>query len=184
MPGGFASGVAFPANAGEVVALVGAAETVLPVGAQSSLTGGATPRGELVLSTRRLTHIEDAGRRAVRVGAGVRLADLQRALADRALYYPPVPTYDGACLGGTVATNAAGAATFKYGATRPWVEALTVVLADGSVLDLRRGEVTASPEGTFVIETASGRCESPSRATACRTWRSSRPATTPGRAWI
>ena len=156
MPGGLASGVAFPANAGEVVALVAAAETVLPVGAQSSLTGGATPRGELVLSTRRLTHIEDAGRRAVRVGAGVRLADLQRALADRALYYPPVPTYDGACLGGTVATNAAGAATFKYGSTRPWVEALTVVLADGSVLDLRRGEVTASPEGTFVIETASG----------------------------
>ena len=156
MPGGFASGVAFPADATEVAALVAGAATVLPIGAQSSLTGGATPRGELVLATRGLNQMHDAGRRAVRAGAGVPLADLQRTLADRKLYYPPVPTFDGACLGGTIATNAAGAATFKYGSTRPWVEALTVVLADGSVLDLRRGEATASRDGTFVIETASG----------------------------
>jgi len=59
-------------------------------------------------------------------------------------------------VGGTIATNAAGAATFKYGSTRPWVEALTVVLASGDVLDLRRGEVTASPEGWFEIAGASG----------------------------
>ena len=31
-------------------------------------------------------------------------------------------------VGGTIATNAAGAATFKYGTTRDWVNALTVVL--------------------------------------------------------
>ena len=51
-----------------------------------------------------------------------------------------------------VSTNAAGAATFKYGATRAWVEALTVVLADGDVLDLRRGEVHAHVDGYFEIE--------------------------------
>ena len=55
-------------------------------------------------------------------------------------WYPPVPTYAGATVGGIVATNAAGAATFKYGSTRLWVDALTVVLADGDVLDLRRGD--------------------------------------------
>ena len=55
VPGGFAAGVAFPRSEAEVAALVREAERVLPIGAQSSLTGGATPRGELVLSTRALS---------------------------------------------------------------------------------------------------------------------------------
>jgi len=44
-----------------------------------------------------------------------------------------------------VANNAAGARTFKYGATRDWVQALEVVTADGSQHRLERGE-TVSPE--------------------------------------
>jgi D-lactate dehydrogenase (cytochrome) len=92
----------------------------------------------------------------VRVGAGVPLSELQRFLAARNLYYPPVPTFDGACVGGTVATNAAGAATFKYGVTRDWVAGLTVVLADGSVLDVSRDNVRASDAGVIEIE-AGGR---------------------------
>ena len=46
VPGGFTAGVAFPTTHDEVVALVSSARHVLPVGAQSSLTGGATPRGD------------------------------------------------------------------------------------------------------------------------------------------
>ena len=57
----------------------------------------------------------------------------------------PVPTFTGAFVGGVVATNAAGAATFKYGTTRDWVDGLTVVLVCGYVLDLERGEVRADP---------------------------------------
>lgn len=149
VPGGFASGVATPSTVDEVATLVRDAERVLPIGAQSSLTGGATPRGELVLSTRRLQTIGQPSDERVRVGAGVPLVELQRALAASGLYYPPVPTYDGAFVGGTISTNAAGPATFKYGTTRDWVDALTIVLADGSVLDLSRGDVMASPDGRF-----------------------------------
>ena len=156
VPGGFAAGVATPRTEGEVAALVAGADRVLPVGAQSSLTGGGTPRGEVVLSTRALTAIGTPDGRAVRVGAGVPLAALQRTLASHGLYYPPVPTHDGAFVGGTIATNAAGAATFKYGSTRSWVEAMTVVLANGDVLDLRRGDVTASPDGWFEVVLTSG----------------------------
>jgi D-lactate dehydrogenase (cytochrome) len=156
VPGGFAAGVAAPRTEGEVAALVVAADRVLPVGAQSSLTGGATPRGEVVLNTRALTSIEAPQGREIRVGAGVPLAALQRTLAARGLYYPPVPTFDGACVGGTIATNAAGAATFKHGSTRDWVRAMTVVLASGDVLDLRRGEVTASPDGWFEVQRSDG----------------------------
>jgi D-lactate dehydrogenase (cytochrome) len=144
VPGGYAAGVAFPRNVAEVVSVVQDAAHVLPVGAQSSLTGGATPRGDVVLSTRALTNVEVLSDRRVRVGAGVPLADLQRVLVAHGLYYPPVPTYDGAFVGGTIATNAAGATTFKYGSTRRWVQGLTVVLADGSTLTIERGQVAAS----------------------------------------
>ena len=139
-----------------MAALVASARQVLPVGAQSSLTGGATPRGDVVISTRALNTIGEPANGSVRAGAGVPLAALQRALRSTGLYYPPVPTYDGAFLGGTISTNAAGAATFKYGSARPWVQRLTVVLADGSILDLRRGDVVASPEGWFELERPGG----------------------------
>ena len=157
VPGGCAAGIAFPKSAGEVAALVRHARRVLPIGAQSSLTGGATPRGDVIISTRALTGIGRLPGHAVRVGAGVPLAELQRALALDGLYYPPVPTFDGAFIGGTIATNAAGAATFKYGSTRQWVDAVSVVLADGSLVEVRRGDVTAAPEGWFDLQWASGR---------------------------
>ena len=108
------------------------------------------------MSTRALTDITRLPDQMVRVGSGVPLAELQRVLAVDGLYYPPVPTYDGAFVGGTIATNAAGAATFKYGSARQWVEALTLVLADGSLVEIHRGEVTASPDGWFELQSSSG----------------------------
>jgi D-lactate dehydrogenase (cytochrome) len=149
--GGFAAGIAFPAHAREVPAIVAAAERVLPIGAQSSLTGGATPRGDIVLSTRALTSIDLLDDRRVRVGAGVPLVHLQQHLAGHGLYYPPVPTFDGAFVGGTIATNAAGAATFKYGSTRQWVDAIAVVLAGGAVLEITRGQVRSNSDNVFEI---------------------------------
>lgn len=143
-PGGHAAGVARPRTAAEVSELLrGSADRVLVVGAQSSLTGGATPFGDVVLSTERLTDLHVEGER-VRAGAGVTLQAIQDALAAAGRWLPPVPTYLGATAGGAVATCAAGAATFKYGTVRPWVDGLTVVLANGDVLELTRGQRLAS----------------------------------------
>jgi D-lactate dehydrogenase (cytochrome) len=110
----------------------------------------------VVLSTRAFRRIGLASRNSIEAGAGVPLVELQRSLAASRLHYPPVPTYDGACIGGTIATNAAGAATFKYGSTRAWIDAITVILASGEVLDIVRGDVTASSDGHVTIESASG----------------------------
>ena len=153
-PGGHARAVARPRTEAEVSAIVRAAPRVLPIGAQSSLTGGATPFDDLVLSTSRLDAILAVEGDHIRVQAGVPLATLQDALFGVGRWYPPMPTFTGACAGGAVATNAAGAATFKYGSTRRWVDRLTVVLASGDVLDLTRGEVAAHPAGYFEVETA------------------------------
>jgi len=158
-PGGQATSLVRPKTEGEVAHAVQHAERVLPIGAQSSLTGAATPTGGLLLDTAELNTLRLEGDEAV-VGAGVSLLELETFLAEHDAYYPPIPTYTGALVGGSISTNAAGAATWKYGTTRPWVQGLTVVLADGSVLELRRGEVHAA-DGVFVIETPSGELRVP-----------------------
>jgi len=130
------------------------AATVLAVGAQSSLTGGATPMGELVLSLSKLSEIGVIGERRITAQPGVTLTTLRERLTSVGKTYPPVPTFEGATLGGIVSTNAAGATTFKYGVTRDWVRGLTVMLACGELLDLERGETRAS-DGYFKIQTSS-----------------------------
>lgn len=153
--GGEASGVLRPRSTDEVSACLRDCEHVLTVGAQSSLTGGATPAGDVVMSTERLTSmtIEDD---RIRVGAGVPLQHVQDSLLKIGRWFPPVPTYLGAFAGGAVATCAAGAATFKYGTVREWVAGLTVVLAGGDILTVTREECRASSDGIFEIATAGG----------------------------
>ena len=145
-PGGHAAGVVRPRTVdgvSEILRQAAAREgppswQILAVGAQSSLTGGATPFGNLVLSTERLTTLRIAGDRA-RAGAGVTLQAIHDTLAAEGRWFPPMPTYLGATAGGVVATCAAGAATFKYGTVRQWVAGITVVVANGDVLELTRG---------------------------------------------
>jgi D-lactate dehydrogenase (cytochrome) len=57
--------------------------------------------------------------------------------------YPPDPTERNCFIGGTVATNASGEKTFKYGPTRNYVLELNVVLPNGDLLKLNRGEFFA-----------------------------------------
>ena len=150
-PGGHAAAIAAAASEVEVADVLRTSRRVLPIGAQSSLTGGATPMGDTLLSTARLNRVLDIGAEFVRVQAGVTLAELDAALQHAGKYYPPAPTFTGAFVGGTVATNAAGAATFKYGTTRDWVLGLTAVLPTGDVLDIERGQVCADEAGRFTI---------------------------------
>jgi D-lactate dehydrogenase (cytochrome) len=155
-PGGHAAGLITATCEADIAQALTAGPALLPVGAQSSLTGGATPMGEIVLTTGRLNRIIEIGSDTVRVEAGVTLTDLDQALRHAGRYYPPAPTFMGATVGGTIATNAAGAATFKYGTTRDWIQAITVVLPDGGVLDVERGAVCAHADGYFDID-SSGR---------------------------
>ena len=62
-------------------------------------------------------------------------------------------------MGGTIATNAGGATTFKYGVTRDWVRALTVVLpcGDRSVHERHR---RSDDEGTAIPESGTRREDS------------------------
>jgi D-lactate dehydrogenase (cytochrome) len=159
MQGGHAARVMFPESFGEAAELLlWASREKMPVtisGAGTGIVGGRVPFGGIVLATDRLNRIkeilgDERGGRAV-AEAGVVLADFQRAVESQGLLYPPDPTERSCYLGATVATNASGARTFKYGATRNYVNRLRIALATGHVLDLRRGQIYADACGYLVI---------------------------------
>lgn len=156
---GFAERVVIPETVEEVAEVLAAANRdrvpVTVSGAGTGTVGGRVAFGGIVLATDRLNHIkqivrEDGGGFAV-VEPGVILSDLQRAVDQEGLLYPPDPTERGCFVGGNVATNASGARTFKYGPTRNYIRRLKVVLASGEVLDLRRGEAHADARGEIRI---------------------------------
>ena len=165
LAGGHAGRVVFPESPEEVAeALAGASREGTPVtvsGAGTGLVGGRVPFGGMVLSTYRMNTIkgvvrEGVGGHAV-AEAGVVLADLQRAVRAEGLLYPPDPTEWSCTVGGTMATNASGARTFKYGPTRAYVQRLKVALTTGDLLDLRRGEIFADAGGKLCVPLGGGR---------------------------
>jgi len=124
-------------------------------GAGTGTVGGRVAFGGIVLATEKMNRIksivhQQVGGFAV-VEPAVILSDLQRAVDQEGLLYPPDPTERGCYIGGTVATNASGARTFKYGPTRNYISRLKVVLASGEVLDLRRGAVHADAHGILPL---------------------------------
>jgi D-lactate dehydrogenase (cytochrome) len=72
-------------------------------------------------------------------------------------FYPPDPTEMSASIGGTVATNASGARTYRYGPTRDWVRGMRVMLPNGEILSITRGKYFASPGNEFRVFDSKGR---------------------------
>ena len=109
-------------------------------GAGTGTVAGRVPFGGIVIATDKLNRIvsitrdDRAGGSAV-AEAGVILMNLQRAVESQGLLYPPDPTERGCFLGGTIATNASGARTFKYGPTRKYVERLKIAVAADEVIE-------------------------------------------------
>ena len=161
-----------PATAGEVAAVVkecaAAGAPIVPQGGNTGLVGGGVPRGgEVVVSLRRLDHLEpiDPDTRHLVAGAGVTLADAQRHARAAGLDVPiDFAARDTATLGGIVATNAGGERVLRHGVTRAHVAGIEAVLADGRIVRRMSGlakdssgfDVTAllvGSEGTLAIVT-------------------------------
>ena len=109
-------------------------------GARTGLTGGCVPQdGGWSLSLEKFQRLEICPGKAV-VGAGVSLDVLQVEAARTGQFYAPDPTERTASIGGTIATNASGSRSFRYGSTRRHILRLRVALMTGRVLDVVRGD--------------------------------------------
>ena len=115
-------------------------------GSQTSLTGASVSHGQLLMSLENMPKdwriYEDPdkpGRWLAEAGPGIILSEFQDQLAEKGFFYPPDPTSRREVqLGATVATNASGEDTYRYGSTRRWVRGLRYVRADGTVAEAKR----------------------------------------------
>lgn len=137
--------VVWPLTTEEVSRVVSHAAThSIPLtarGAGSSLEGNPIPvRGGIVLDLSRMdallaVHADDL---QVTVQPGIVYHHLNDQLKTQGLFFPPSPggSADVATIGGMVANNASGIYSVKYGGTREYVKAATVVTGTGEVLHL------------------------------------------------
>ena len=149
LKGGHAEELVIPDSTAEVSSILKEANSKkIPVtvsGAGTGQAGARIPFGGIILSTEKLNIIEEIKKvddhGIASVGAGVLIQDLKDAADKKNLFYTYDPTEQTAFVGGTIATNASGAKSFRYGPTRKFVNALSIVLADGTIFHLRRGEI-------------------------------------------
>ena len=162
MQGGHAEKLFVPETADEIAQILHEANTSgIPVtisGARTGTVGGAVPFGGYVISMERMNRIKSIDRETMTavVEPGVMLGDFQKAVEAEGLFYPPDPTEWSCQIGGTVATNASGSRSFKYGATRGFVKGLKVVLADGDTLNIARGHVFSADGEPIELVTNGG----------------------------
>ena len=113
---------------------------VVPRGAGTSLTGGALPSEDAVLiGVSRMRKVIDINfdDRTMRLQTGMTNLAMSGEVAHENFFYAPDPSSQLACtLAGNIAMNSGGAHCLKYGVTTNNVLAATVVLMDGTVVEV------------------------------------------------
>jgi glycolate oxidase len=107
-------------------------------GAGTGLAGGALPhKGGVVMHMHRLNnivHIDEQNLQVI-VEPGVITEELQNAVKEKGLFYPPDPASRGSCfIGGNISHNSGGPKAVKYGVVKDYVLNLQVVLANGEII--------------------------------------------------
>lgn len=107
-------------------------------GAGTNLVGSTIPNGGIILDFSLMNEIVELDKETftITVQPGILLQDLQQFVEQYDLFYPPDPGAKTSTIGGNISTNAGGMRAVKYGVTRDYVQALEVVMADGSVLNI------------------------------------------------
>ncbi len=112
---------------------------VTPRGTGTSTTGAVLPvKGGVLLDLHLMDNILEVNKEDfyARLEPGVVCMRLNTILAKDDLMFPPNPGSEMiATIGGMVSTNASGHRAVKYGTTRDYIKGLTVVLADGTVVE-------------------------------------------------
>lgn len=152
---GRAEGLVRPRTASEVSDVVRhCQERGIPLtitAGRTSTTAAAVPEDGWLLSTEALARMGAISHDRATAQGGIRLGELQRHTEAAGRLYPPDPTSRHDCtLGASIACNASGARSFRYGPTRAWVEHLEVVLPTGELVHISRGDPI--PEGWPVPE--------------------------------
>ncbi|ATG36867.1 glycolate oxidase subunit GlcD [Phaeobacter piscinae] len=113
---------------------------VVPRGAGTSLAGGALPTADcVILGVARMNAVleTDYDNRIVRVQTGRTNLSVSGAVEEEEFFYAPDPSSQLACaIAGNIAMNSGGAHCLKYGVTTNNLMGVTMVMMDGSVVEI------------------------------------------------
>jgi len=113
---------------------------VVPRGSGTSLAGGALPTADsVVIGVSRLNRVleVDLDNRFIRVETGITNLGVSGAVAADDFFYAPDPSSQLACaIAGNIAMNSGGAHCLKYGVTTNNLLGVTMVMMDGSVVEI------------------------------------------------
>ncbi len=113
---------------------------VVPRGSGTSLAGGALPTADsIILGVARMRAVleVDLANRCIHVQAGITNLAVTAEVEDAGFFYAPDPSSQLACaIAGNIAMNSGGAHCLKYGVTTNNLLGATVVLMDGTVIQL------------------------------------------------
>ncbi|WP_417259907.1 FAD-linked oxidase C-terminal domain-containing protein [Celeribacter sp.] len=113
---------------------------VVPRGSGTSLAGGALPTADsVILGVARLREVLeiDYPNRFVRVQSGMTNLSVTGAVEGDGFFYAPDPSSQLACaIAGNIAMNSGGAHCLKYGVTTNNLLGVTMVLADGEIVEI------------------------------------------------
>ena len=136
--------VVLPSSTAEVAAVLKYCHDngvpVVPRGAGTSLVGGSTPQEDaIVIGIAKMNRILEINYvdRSARVEAGVTNLAITGAVMADGFFYAPDPSSQLACsIGGNIAMNSGGAHCLKYGVTTNNILGVTMVMLDGSVVEI------------------------------------------------
>ncbi len=131
---------------------------IIPRGAGTGLCAGCVAiAGGVIIGTKKMNKIigYDLENFIIRVQAGAFISDIAEDCQKHGMMYPPDPGEKLATIGGNVSTNAGGMRACKYGTTRDYVRAMTVVMPNGDILRLG-AEVSKNCTGYSLIHLLCG----------------------------
>ncbi|WP_281973549.1 FAD-linked oxidase C-terminal domain-containing protein [Ruegeria faecimaris] len=113
---------------------------VVPRGAGTSLAGGALPTADcVILGVARMNDVleVDYDNRFIKVQTGRTNLSVTGAVEEEDFFYAPDPSSQLACaIAGNIAMNSGGAHCLKYGVTTNNLLGVTLVMMDGSVVEI------------------------------------------------
>ena len=151
-------------------------------GARTGLAASAVPYRGHIINLSKMNKVtgarydEEGDRFFLTVQPGVLLSELRKYLSNKSFiinewddrsvnalkymrkaqwFYSTDPTEASATMGGIASCNASGAKSYRYGSARDHITGLRIVLADGDVLDIKRGQYIAA-DNKFSLRTRSG----------------------------
>lgn len=136
--------VVLPRSTQEVAAVMRycheAGVKVVARGAGTSLSGGAIPQEDaIILGLAKMSRVLDVNfaDRTMRVEAGITNLAISNHVMGEGFFYAPDPSSQLACtIGGNIGMNSGGAHCLKYGVTTNNILGVTMVLVDGTVVEI------------------------------------------------